>query len=131
MRCSVLLLTHPGIGQALLQTVQHLLGGTLPLSVESIELDWQDTPDDGLSRLLPRCLARASDGGLLVLTDLYGASPSNLAAQLLDQLPRARRVAGVNLPMLLRVLNYPDLALDALADTAADAARNGVIVNDA
>ena len=131
MRCAVLLMTHPGIGQALLETVNHLLDGRLPLSVEVIELDWQDTPSDLLPATLERACALDQGKGVLVLTDLYGASPSNLAAQLLLQLPCAQRVAGVNLPMLLRVLNYPDLALDALASVAADAARTGAIVNDA
>ena len=131
MRCAVLLMTHPGIGQALLQTVRHLFGSRMPLTVEAFELDWQDAPDD----LLPVALRHASrldeGAGVLVMTDLYGASPSNLAARVTELLPGARRVAGVNLPMLLRVLNYPDMALDALALTAADAARTGVLVDNA
>ena len=131
MRCAVLLMTHPGIGQALLETVNRLLGMRLPLSVEVFELDWDDTPDALLSDALERARALDHGAGVLLLTDLYGASPSNLAAQLLLKLPRAQRVAGVNLSMVLRVLNYPDLALEALASVAADAARTGVIVNDA
>ena len=131
MRCALLLMTHPGIGQALLETVNRLLGMRLPLSVEVFELDWDDTPDVLLPAALERARALDHGAGVLLLTDLYGASPSNLAAQLLLELPRAQRVAGVNLSMVLRVLNYPDLALEALASVAADAARTGVIVNDA
>ena len=69
--------------------------------------------------------------GVLVLTDLYGASPSNLAAQLARLGTPVRRVAGLSLPMLLRVMNYADLPLDALPAVAAAGARNGAITDDA
>lgn len=131
MRCAIVLMTHPGIGQALLQTVHQLLGSRLPLPVEAFELGWHDTPDDLLATALQRVAHLDQGAGVLVMTDLYGASPSNLAARVTAQLPRTRRVAGANLAMLLRVLNYPDLALDAMTLSAADAARNGVLVDNA
>jgi PTS system ascorbate-specific IIA component len=65
-------------------------------------------------------------GGVLVLTDLYGATPCNIAARLLAN-PKIRVVSGMNLPMLIRVLNYPDLSLDALADKAVSGGRDGVM----
>ncbi len=58
---------------------------------------------------------------------LYGASPSNLAARLESTPVTVRRVSGLNLPMLLRVLNYPEQNLDALAQTAVTGARSGVV----
>ena len=68
--------------------------------------------------------------GVLVLTDLYGASPANLAAKVARLGTPVRRVSGLNLPMLLRVMNYAELPLDELPAIAAAGARNGVIHDD-
>ena len=69
--------------------------------------------------------------GVLILTDLYGASPSNLAAKLSRLGTPARRVSALNLPMLMRVMNYAELPLEELPAVAAAGARNGVIHDDA
>jgi len=69
--------------------------------------------------------------GVLVLTDLYGASPSNLAAKVARLGTPVRRVSAVSLPMLLRVFNYAELELDEMPAVASAGARNGVILDDA
>ena len=77
-------------------------------------------------------LRRVDDGdGVLVLTDLYGASPSNLATKVARLGTPVRRVAALSLPMLLRVMNYPEQGLDHLPATAAAGTRNGAIIDDA
>ena len=68
---------------------------------------------------------------MLILSDLYGASPSNLASRLHTLHRHCRRVSGLNLPMLLRVMNYPHLALDELTAVAARAPHDGAIVDNA
>ena len=65
------------------------------------------------------------------MTDLYGSTPSNLGAQIARLGTPVRRISAVNLPMLLRVMNYADLPLEELPAIAATGARNGVIVDDA
>ena len=91
--------------------------------------------DADLEALLPQASAalRRVDGGdgVLVLTDLYGASPSNLAGRLARLGTPVRRVSALSLPMLLRVMNYSEQGLDELPATAAAGARNGVIHDDA
>jgi PTS system ascorbate-specific IIA component len=130
MAVGVLLLTHEGLGTALLAVATRLLR-QLPLKAEAFELPFDADPD----QLLPQAssaLRRVDSGdGVLVLTDLYGASPSNLAAKLARIGTPVRRVSAVNLPMLLRVMNYAELGLDALPTVAAAGARNGVIHGDA
>jgi mannose PTS system EIIA component len=126
MAVGVLLLTHPGIGTALRETARKVLG-TQTLPIEVLEVPF-DAALDGLMAGARNALDRLDSGnGVLVLVDLYGASPSNLAARLETGPVRLRRVAGLNLPMLLRVLNYAEQGLDALAETAAMGARNGVV----
>lgn len=130
MSVGILLVTHPGIGSALVEVAGRMLR-TLPLNTEVFELAFDADLDDALP-LASAALRRADAGdGVLILTDLYGASPSNLAARLARLGTPARRVAALNLPMLLRVMNYAELPLEALPAVAAAGARNGAIVDDA
>lgn len=130
MAVGVVLLTHEGIGSALLAVATGLLR-QLPLKAEAFEVPFDADPD----ALLPQAsaaLRKVDDGdGVLVLTDLYGASPSNLAARLARIGTPVRRVSALSLPMLLRVMNYAELGLDELPAVAAAGARNGVVLDDA
>ena len=130
MAVGILLITHEGIGNALVAVATRLLR-KLPLETEAFEVLF----DGDLDALLPLASAalRRVDGGhgVLVLTDLYGATPSNLAARLARLGTPVRRVSALSLPMLLRVMNYADLGLDELPAVAAAGARNGAITDDA
>ncbi|WP_369943799.1 PTS sugar transporter subunit IIA [Xanthomonas medicagonis] len=130
MACGILLITHPDIGSALLRVATGLLR-QLPLKTEAFEVPL----DADLDALLPQASAalRRVDGGdgVLVVTDLYGASPSNLAGKLARLGTPVRRVSALSLPMLLRIMNYPEQGLDQLPATAAAGSRNGVVIDDA
>jgi PTS system ascorbate-specific IIA component len=130
MAVGILLITHEGIGSAVLAVAGRLLH-PLPLRVEALEIPFDGDPD----QLLPQASAalRLVDGGdgVLVLTDLYGATPSNLAAKVARLGTPVHRVSGLSLPMLLRVLNYAELGLDELPAVAAAGARNGVRLDEA
>ena len=130
MSVGILLITHEGIGHALLAVATRLLR-KLPLETAAFEVPF----DGDVDALLPQASAalRKVDGGhgVLVLTDLYGATPSNIAAKLSRLGTPVRRVSALSLPMLLRVMNYADLPLDELPGVAAAGARNGVIHDDA
>ncbi len=130
MAVGILLITHPGIGSALVEVATRLLR-QLPLKTEAFELAFDADPGAALP-LASAALRRVDGGeGVLVLTDLYGASPSNLAAQVARLGTPVRRVSSLNLPMLLRVMNYAELPLDQLPAVAAAGARNGAILDDA
>ena len=72
------------------------------------------------------CIRDRGDG-VLVLTDLYGSTPANLAVALGDRHDRIRVLAGANLPMLVRALSYAGLELDQLVDKALTGGRDGVL----
>lgn len=130
MSVGVLLITHPGIGHALVEVATQLLR-SLPLAVEVLEVPF-DADSAALLPVASAALRRIDGGdGVLVLTDLYGATPSNLAAQVARLGTPVRRVSALNLPMLLRVMNYADQDLEALPAIAAAGARNGVVVDEA
>ena len=130
MAVGILLITHEGIGSALVAVATRLLR-QLPLRTEAFEVPFDGDPD-ALLPLASAALRRVDGGdGVLVLTDLYGATPSNLAAKVARLGTPVRRVSALSLPMLLRVMNYADLTLDELPAVAAAGARNGVIVDEA
>jgi PTS system ascorbate-specific IIA component len=124
----LLLITHAGIGAELLAAATRMLGAC-PLRAKALAVGNADDPESVGKRA--RAYARDLDAGdgVLVLTDLFGSTPSNIASRLGDTgRPRIRILSGVNLPMLVRVLNYPQLPLDAMVDKAVSGAREGVLI---
>ena len=128
MSVGLLIITHNRIGQELLHTARTILG-TCPLATAHLDVAQDSNPEHMVSRGT-NLLSRLDSGdGVLILTDAFGATPSNVAVRLGDQAGTAV-VSGVNLPMLLRVLNYPDLDLPALRDKAYTGGRDGVLLVD-
>src|SRR5690606_29391245 len=130
MTVGVLLLTHESMGAALVNAARHVLG-RLPLSVEVQEVAANADPDQMLRSAAANARELDHGDGVLVLSDLYGATPCNIARRLPDLGVRMHCVSGLNLPMLLRVLNYPEQSLDELAQTAATGGRGGIVVDTA
>lgn len=121
----ILLITHDTLGEALLQCACHVLNKR-PEQIMQLGVAAGDDPND-LLPLAKKLLKLIDTGeGVLVLTDIYGASPSNLAGKLL-QPGKIEGLAGVNLPMLLRAINYRDKGMDTLISRATGGARDGVI----
>ena len=121
----LLLITHGSYGEALIQNACHVLNRRPPQLLQ-LGLAPQDDPLDLLP--LARCLLNEVDTGrgVLILTDMWGASPANLAVKLLE-VGQVEGVAGVNLPMLLRALTYRDKDMAVLLTKAVAGGRDGVI----
>ena len=126
MSIGLLVISHDDVGSALLETASHMLG-QCPLKVELLPASRDADPDVLLNKGRDLVGSLDEGDGVLVLTDLYGSTPSNIAKQLLDD-DRVRIVTGVNLPMVIRVLNYPKLQLDQLAEKAVSGGRDGVFL---
>jgi PTS system ascorbate-specific IIA component len=127
MGVGLLILTHDDIGAVLLRTVSQTLG-TYPLRVETLTASKDCNPDSLLGKARSMMAALDEGGGVLVLTDLYGSTPSNIAAKLLAD-EQVRVVTGLNLPMLIKLFNYPQLNLDALVDKALIGGREGIFAS--
>jgi PTS system mannose-specific IIA component len=126
MSVGVLLVTHGKLGRYLLDTMADTLE-TLPLMTDVLEVRRVQDPNV-LLRQGGRAIDRLDAGqGVLILTDAYGSTPSNIASHL-HQEGRTLVVAGVNLPMLLRIFNYPALALTAMAQAAVEGGQRGVVL---
>jgi PTS system ascorbate-specific IIA component len=120
----ILLLTHYRIGHALLEGAAHVVGRALE-RCEAIAVDRDDDPVQVLE-VARGLLATLDEGdGVLVLADLFGASPANVASQLAEP-GRVTVLTGVNLPMLVRSVCYRQLPLAQVVDKALEGARNGI-----
>src|SRR6266699_1535456 len=121
----ILIISHGAFGESLIHSASHVLGKR-PLFLRQLGVTVHDDPDDVLP--VAQDLIRFLDQGqgVLVLTDLYGATPSNVAAKLL--LPgRVEGISGVNLPMLIRALTYREESLETMIDKAFTGATEGVM----
>ncbi|MBI4124165.1 MAG: PTS sugar transporter subunit IIA [Betaproteobacteria bacterium] len=125
----VLIVTHGEIGTALLASAAQILGAP-PQQVATLSVWRQDDPDDLVLRA-QELLEGIDDGdGVLVLTDIFGATPGNVVSRLLQN-GRVEGVSGVSLPMLLRVLTgrngAPDGKLGAAVQRALSGGAEGVV----
>lgn len=119
------LITHTSYGESLIQCACHVLNRRPPQIVQ-LGVAAQDDPLD-LLPLAQNLLQMVDSGsGVLVMTDIYGATPSNIAMKLLEP-GRVEGLAGVNLPMLLRALTYRDKDMETLLARATSGGRDGIL----
>ena len=121
----IFIIAHGTLGEALIHDAVHVLNKRPPQLVQ-LGVAAQEDPLD----LLPMAqdlLDRVNTGdGVLILTDMWGATPSNVAVKLL--MPgRVEGVTGVSLPMLLRAITYRNRDMQTLVTKAVSGGRDGVI----
>ena len=125
MSVGLCLISHNRIGEALLEAALSMLGGQpLPAAVIAV------TPASDPAQVLERARAAVREldqgDGVIVLTDMFGSTPSNIATALKRDNEHVTVIAGVNLPMLVRLMNYPRLGMVQLKDKALSGGREGI-----
>ena len=124
----LLIIAHAPLASALKAAAVHAFPDALS-RIEVLDVSAQLAPDEAESRarvLLERSLVATSRRETLILTDVFGATPSNIAQRLADG-QRVRVVTGVNVPMLWRSINYADEPLELLVTRALAGATQGVM----
>jgi PTS system mannose-specific IIA component len=117
----VVLVAHAPLASALAAVASHAFPDC------SVALSAVDVgPDDDLTTAMARLREALSDEDTLILSDAFGATPCNAAVRVADGV-RVRVVAGVNVPMVWRVLCYGAEPLDRLVSRAVDGATQGVM----
>lgn len=124
----VLLVTHNGLGDSFADCVRHVLG-EVPGNLKVLSVLASDDPQQKLSE--GRALIGQLDKGkgVLILADVFGATPGNVGRQLCH-LEHVMGVAGVNLPMLLRVMCSHNKNLAELANIAIEGGRDCIVHMD-
>jgi PTS system ascorbate-specific IIA component len=121
----ILIVSHGAFGESLIHSASHVLGKR-PLFLRQLGVTVHDDPEaiQPVAEDLIRFLDQGQ--GVLVLTDIYGATPSNIATKLLRP-GRVEGIAGVNLPMLIRALTYRADPLGEVLEKALSGATEGVM----
>jgi len=120
----ILIIAHAPLATALRDCVAHIYCG-LPARIGAIDVLPDCDPAEVAARANAEIERLREENGALVLTDMFGATPSNIAARLAT-VPNVRVLAGVNLPMLVRSVCYRACDLDTLVDKALAGASSGV-----
>ena len=121
----VLIVTHGDIGTSLLTSANQILGGEQK-QVATLSVWRADDIDDLVLRARELIEALDAGDGVLVLTDIFGATPGNVASRLLQD-GKIEGVSGVSLPMLLRVLTGRNGSLSASVQRALSGGAEGLV----
>jgi PTS system ascorbate-specific IIA component len=125
---AILLIAHAPLANALRQCALHVFPDC-GAAVTAIDVQPNLSPDETLAAAriaMEQLTAAGNVQGVLVLTDIFGATPSNVAQKLVDGVA-SRLITGVNLPMLLRSVSYRNEGLDTLVSRAVIGGTQGVM----
>lgn len=122
----LLVITHGQVAKELVASVGRIMGEINNL--EAVSIDWNDDVDEA-TRRIEEARNRVDRGrGVLLLTDMFGGTPTNLALSMLEP-GKLEIVTGVNLPMLIKFANLDEeLSLPDAARELADQAREAIHV---
>ena len=128
----ILIIAHTPIASAMLSFAEHVYG-SIPEHIQAVDIPAHEDAKISFERVLAAAKAVETHGELLVLTDVMGATPANVASRLMSQQSSAgmklkvQILAGLNLPMLMRAVSYKDDALDVLAQKTLQGGQNGIL----
>jgi PTS system ascorbate-specific IIA component len=121
----ILIIAHGSLGESLKECAKHVIGNE-PRQLAFLAVNTDDDPN----KLLPKAQALVFEldhgDGVLVLSDMYGATPCNIVSKLLVP-GKIEGVAGVNMPMIVRTMTYRHESLMALVEKAISGGREGVV----
>ena len=121
----ILVISHEPLGTALIHCTRHIYG-RLPVQLAALDVIPDEDPEAALSAAR-ELIMRINDGsGVLVLTDIFGATPSRIAMRLAEP-HRIAVIAGVNLPLLVKALNNRRGPLDEIAQLVIGSAKNAIL----
>ena len=124
MAVGILLVSHNQIGTELINTARQMLSCS-PLPTKVISICTHDQTEAITRQLKEELMGLDQGNGVLILTDMFGSTPSNIACSVSDR-DDIRVISGLNLPMLIRVLNYPNLNLNELEIKALSGGQEGI-----
>lgn len=127
MSISVLLITHANMGKSLLNELKNTFD-KLPLPFFTANIKQQENFENLIVQLNKKIEQMDKGDGILILTDLYGSTPSNIAYALKRQCKNnIHIISGVNLPMLVTIVNYSSLSLEKIVKKVVRGGKKGII----
>ena len=102
----ILVVTHNQLGDALIESAEFIIGGR-PKALESISIDLNQNAESLRKKIADTIKKVDQKDGVLILTDMFGGTPSNLSYSFLEE-GRIEVLSGVNLPILIQAVNQRD-----------------------
>jgi len=122
----LVIVTHGGLALEFRRALEHVVGAQAGL--ETIEIGPEDDPDSRRSDILAAVRRVENGKGVIILTDMFGGTPSNLAISVMDE-TRAEVIAGINLPTLVKLASIrADVPLGQAVIAARDAGKKYIKV---
>ena len=121
----ILIISHGDLGDSLIHCANHVMGER-PKYLMHLSVTIRDDPDVAISKALKLLRQIDRGDGVLILSDIYGATPCNIANRLVSP-DRVECLAGVNLSMLVRALTYRNEPLVAVVEKALTGGKEGVM----
>ena len=126
MSAEIIIITQKHVGTALVKAAKNIFG-KLPIAITTVSVNYRVNPELLLNKLQRTIDKLDNEYEVLILTDLYGSTPSNIANKLGRLCKQhVKIIAGLNLPMLIKVLDNADLPLKYLAECAISGGKCGV-----
>ncbi len=121
----ILVVTHANLGSALIETVEFILGDTQE-KLSSVSINIQDNPDSLRKKIKTGISSVRTDNGVLILTDMFGGTPSNLSYSFLEE-GHIEVISGVNLPILLKAVNArKKMDMDAITSALVEHGKKSI-----
>lgn len=121
----ILIVTHADLGRSLIETVEFILGGPQE-NIAAVSINIKDNPDNLRKKIKSGISKVKTEKGVLILTDMFGGTPSNLSYSFLEE-GFVEVISGVNLPILLKAVNArAKLDMDALTATLVEHGKKSI-----
>ena len=120
----ILIVAHGTLGESLIHCASHVTGSR-PLHLLQLGITIHDDPTAILPQARELLKQLDTGDGVLILSDMYGATPCNIVCRLLEP-GKVEGLAGVNLPMLVRALTYRNEPLPTVMEKALSGGKEGV-----
>ncbi len=122
----IVVIAHENLAEELIRAAEYILGQPAH-QVLAVGVGSDRNADDVRQRLVRALDQVRGDDGAILLADMFGGTPANLAMELMEP-GQVEVITGVNLPMLVRLLTYRDRTLEEQVTKAAEGARHGVLL---
>lgn len=124
----VVLVMHETLADAMLECVRHVMG-SVPDGLVAVNVPASEDVEHTVARVRDQARKVNAGSGVVFLTDLFGATPSNAAVRAGSELTDVPSVlvSGVNLPMLVRALGFRELSVSQVAERLVMGGRNGIV----
>ena len=121
----ILVVTHANLGKALIETAELILGDN-PKNIDFISINIQENPENLRKKIKKGISKVKADNGVLILTDMFGGTPSNLSYSFLEE-GQVEVISGINLPILLKAINSREkMDMEALTSCLVEHGKRSI-----